>query len=299
MRYLLVMLIVAGMILLSGCERAGDKGGDSSDDEDMGSSVDVELSVGSEDTGPDDRISLDVLVRNGYVGSIYDVSGKVLSEPVNLEVDHEWRSISASLKSGGKKSVSWRFRVKSRDEFVMGADEEELKVRVKYRTSVRTFAKFSIGESEDDESNDKVVSELDLLPVRVEIDPARVGLSGGNEVSVEVTIEKEDKSGEKSGILGDELSRIRIEIPDLDDTFDLERSKCEYETDRVNLCSFSSDALSLESVKFYDGKIRIRLSLVLRNDNLDELAGQEKSVIVSLEDIWLYKDATTKIKYQV
>lgn len=300
--YIGIVVIVVFLLFSSGCVKKTNKSTvnkdiDENNENSLSGKVNVVLSWAEDNIEPSDRVRLNVKVVNGFLNTITDVWGRILTDPVNMVVDHSWKNIASSLKSGDEKEVSLRLKVKPKDEFVSSATEEELKVRVKYRTDLRTYAKFKIADSSEGGKKEKVETVSEIVPIKIEIDPKEVPLDTEEDVSIEIKIMKESTE-ESGGILEDEISLIRVEIPGASE-FDLAGSECEYETDSSRNCALTGDILELSHVRFYNNEIVIRLRLPLSEENFDKLRGTERSVIVSLEDIWLYKDKTITAVYSV
>lgn len=258
--------------------------------------VDMALSVRSDSVEPDDKVKLNVELTNNMLTTIKEVKAKIMTSPVNMIVENTWKNIALTLKNGDSQDTDFKLTVKPKDQFVPETKNENIKVRVKYQTDIRTSAKFFIADTEDVSEREKVVTTSDIVPITIEIDPKTIELAAGNDVQIDVTIKKESTE-ESTGVEENEIKKIKIIVPGVTD-FDLDASTCEYDSDTSKQCKIVNDELELTNVAFgSNDEIQIRIVLPLKEATLSSIKGMEKSVIVTLEDLYLFKDSEIEVVY--
>lgn len=297
-------IIICALVLMAGCQQGGGDGGrgagsgtGTENTAQFTGEVEVTSSVVPSNPEPGDRIKLKVSIRNGLLDVIEDVKALLLTDPVNMEVDkgNMWKTIALNMKNGDEDDETWSIDVKEKTEFVPAMNPETLKIRVKYRSSVKAANTFKISDTADTQESGSSTTTSDIVPITIEIDPKEVPLDKDAEVSIEVTISK--AITEDTGVLEEEIPRIVIDIPRADD-FDLAKSTCEYEdATATKMCKVVDDKVTLEAVEFDNEEFQVRLALPLKESSLTNLRGTQKAITVSLEDVWLYQDRDVVVSY--
>lgn len=301
----IITAVLCGLLLMAGCTDPTGGGGTTTGTgtgaktTTFAGEVEITSSVVPSNPEPGDRIKLKISVKNGLLDAIEDVTALVLTDPVNMEIDkgNMWKTIALNMKNGDEDDEKWNVAVKSKTEFVPAMNPEKLKVRVKYKTSVKAANTFKISDSADTKESGSTTTTSEIVPIIIEVDPQEVPLDKDAEVSIEITVKK--GITDKSGVLEDKIPRLIINVPRADD-FDLTKSTCEYEdATSTKMCKVLDNKVTLENVSFDNEEFQVRIILPLKESSLSNLRGTQKAVTVSLEDLWLYQDRDVEVSYSL
>lgn len=305
-----IALIICLILMTTGCQQTTRPGTQTNDSKKTSSpakkqsetnNVDINLDVRADVVEPGDRVKLYVTVKNGLITTIKDVKTKIMTTPINVKVDDVWKNVAASLKGGRDKDTYFYLNVKEKDDFSQDKLSETLRVRVKYLTSLKMSSSFKIADSQDVDKEAEVPIDKTsfLVPMNLKIDPMVVALSSDSDVRITLTIKK-DNTVDNFGLDDSMINTIQIEIPGVTN-FDLNRASCDYIADTSRKCHITGDLLELQNVEFPEkgDEIEVDIILPLKESTLPTLKGTEKSVIVTLKDIWLYIDKEIEVEYKV
>ncbi len=301
----IITVVLCGLVFMAGCQQGA--GGGTTTGSGTGTSkttnfagdVEVTSSVVPSNPEPGDRIKLKIAVKNGLLDAIEDVKALVLTDPVNMEIDkgNMWKTIALNMKNGDEDDEKWNVAVKAKTEFVPAMNPEKLKVRVKYKTSVKAANTFKIADSADTKESGSTTTTSEIVPIVIEVDPKEVPLDKDAEVSIEITVKK--GITDNSGVLEDKIPRMIVNVPRADD-FDLTKSTCEYEdATSTKMCKVLDNKVTLENVSFDNDEFQVRIILPLKESSLSNLRGTQKAITVSLEEVWLYQDRDVEVSYSL
>ncbi len=300
------MVVLCGLLLMAGCTDPTGGGGTGTGSGTgttkggiFAGKVEVTSSVVPSNPEPGDRIKLKISVKNGLLDAIEDVKALVLTDPVNMEIDkgNMWKTIALNMKNGDEDDEKWTVAVKAKTDFVPAMNPEKLKVRIKYKTSVKAANTFKISDSADTKESGSTTTESEIVPIVIEVDPQEVPLDKDAEVSIEITVKK--GITDNSGVLEDKIPQLIINVPRADD-FDLAKSTCEYEdATSTKMCKILDNKVTLENVSFDNDEFQVRIILPLKESSLSNLRGTQKAITVSLEGVWLYQDRDVEVSYSL
>ncbi|MDP7081525.1 MAG: hypothetical protein QF415_16655 [Candidatus Undinarchaeales archaeon] len=302
----IIMVVLCGLLLMAGCTDPTGGGGTGTGSGTgttkggiFAGKVEVTSSVVPSNPEPGDRIKLKISVKNGLLDAIEDVKALVLTDPVNMEIDkgNMWKTIALNMKNGDEDDEKWTVAVKAKTDFVPAMNPEKLKVRIKYKTSVKAANTFKISDSADTKESGSTTTESEIVPIVIEVDPQEVPLDKDAEVSIEITVKK--GITDNSGVLEDKIPQLIINVPRADD-FDLAKSTCEYEdATSTKMCKILDNKVTLENVSFDNDEFQVRIILPLKESSLSNLRGTQKAITVSLEGVWLYQDRDVEVSYSL